>query len=91
MSRRALPTFLLNEIVIQVLTSKIPYHYHLREVNVIQSISAGERPDRSRYPAFPDKYWLFIEECWSDVPGDRPPVKRAAKMIKDEFSLLSRT
>ncbi|OAX40181.1 hypothetical protein K503DRAFT_19505 [Rhizopogon vinicolor AM-OR11-026] len=42
-------------IMLQVLTSKVPY-YHISEPLVILCNHTGEKPDRSRYPAFSDKY-----------------------------------
>jgi hypothetical protein len=47
-------------------------------------------PSRSRYPALPDKYWPFIEQCWSIKPRDRPSTEDVDKTIRNEFHSLSR-
>ncbi|OAX34914.1 WD40 repeat-like protein [Rhizopogon vinicolor AM-OR11-026] len=75
-------------IMLQVLTSKIPYYY-LGEVAVSRCIYTGVKPSRSRYPAISDKYWDFIEECWSSLPQDRPSTERVVEVIMDEFDSLS--
>ncbi|KAG1870906.1 kinase-like domain-containing protein, partial [Suillus subluteus] len=75
-------------IMLQVLTSRPPYYY-LSEAAVIQRIGSGVKPLRSRYPAFSDKYWHFIEECWSTAPQDRPLAERVVRVIEDEQDLLS--
>jgi serine/threonine protein kinase len=75
-------------IMLQVLTGRPPY-YHLSEAAVIQRIGNGVKPLRSHYPAFSDKYWYFIEECWSAAPQDRPLAERVVRVIRDELDLLS--
>ncbi|OAX35360.1 kinase-like protein [Rhizopogon vinicolor AM-OR11-026] len=75
-------------IMLQVLTSKIPYHY-LGEASVILRIGSGVKPSRSRYPMFSDEYWHFIEECWSTEPLDRPSSERLVEVIMDELNSLS--
>ncbi|OAX37749.1 kinase-like protein [Rhizopogon vinicolor AM-OR11-026] len=77
-------------IMLQVLTSKMPYYY-LGEVTVILCIGSRIKPLRSSYPAFSDKYWNFIEECWSTAIQDRPSAEKVAEMIKDELDALSRS
>ncbi|KAG2141990.1 kinase-like domain-containing protein [Suillus cothurnatus] len=75
-------------IMLQVLTGRPPYYY-LSEAAVIQRIGNGVKPLRSHYPAFSDKYWHFIEECWSAAPQDRPLAERVVRVIRDELDLLS--
>lgn len=77
-------------IMLQVLTSRVPYYY-LRDAAVIQHIGNGAKPMRSRYPAFSDNYWHFIEECWSTAPQDRPLAEKVVRMIRDELDSLSRS
>jgi len=50
---------------------------------------AGKKPNRSRYPAFSNDYWHFIEECWSDAPGNHPSADRVVEVIKDKLDSLS--
>jgi len=75
-------------IMLQALTSKIPYYY-IREAAVIGCLHARVKPSRSRYPAISDKYWYFIEECWSAATHDRPSAERVAEVIRDELDSLS--
>ncbi|KAG1867760.1 kinase-like domain-containing protein [Suillus subluteus] len=75
-------------VMLQVLTGRPPYYY-LSEAAVIQRIGNGVKPLRSRYPAFSDKHWHFIEECWSTAPQDRPLAERVVRVIEDEQDLLS--
>jgi len=72
----------------QVLTSKVPYYY-MAEAAVILAIGTNVKPSRSRYPRFSDKYWGFIEECWSVVAQDRPSAERVLELVRDELDLLS--
>jgi serine/threonine protein kinase len=74
-------------IMLQVLTGRPPYYY-LGEAAVIQRIGSGAKPLRSRYPVFSDKYWHFIEECWSNTPQDRPLTEKLIRVIEDEQNLL---
>ncbi|KAJ8582913.1 kinase-like protein [Rhizopogon salebrosus TDB-379] len=75
-------------IMLLVLSNRSPYYY-LREIAVIRCIYDGEKPDRSRYPALPEKHWDFIEECWSAATDDRPSADKVAQVISDEFDSLS--
>ncbi|OAX35105.1 kinase-like protein [Rhizopogon vinicolor AM-OR11-026] len=75
-------------VMLQVLTSKVPYYY-LGEGAVTRSIYTGVKPSRSRYPAFSDKYWHFIEECWSAAAQERPSAERVVEVISDEFDSLT--
>jgi hypothetical protein len=53
------------------------------------SISNGKKPNRSRYPPVSDKYWDFIEHCWSNAPEDRPSAGSAVEVTMDELESLS--
>ncbi|OAX34915.1 kinase-like protein [Rhizopogon vinicolor AM-OR11-026] len=75
-------------IMLQVLTSKIPYYY-LGEAAVILCIGTRVKPLRSRYPMLSDEYWHFIEECWSVAAHDRPSTDRIVEVIRDELDSLS--
>jgi len=61
----------------------------MAEAAVILAIGTGVKPSRSRYPTFSDKYWGFIEECWSVVAQDRPSAERVLGLVRDELYLLS--
>ncbi|OAX34501.1 kinase-like protein [Rhizopogon vinicolor AM-OR11-026] len=74
-------------IMLQVLSSKIPYYY-LGEAALIQRIGNGIKPLRARYPSVSDKYWRFISLCWADVVESRPSVEEVVEWIVDEFHSL---
>ncbi|KAG0707570.1 kinase-like domain-containing protein [Suillus ampliporus] len=75
-------------IMLQVLTNKIPYYHFSNDAAIILCIAKSEMPSRSRYPAQPDKYWHFIEQCWSADPQDRPSTNRVNEVIRNEFYLF---
>jgi len=75
-------------IMLQALTNRSPYYY-LGDAAVIRCIYTEEKPDRSRYPALSEKYWDFIEECWSTATHDRPSTDRVVQVISDELNLLT--
>ncbi|KAG2156409.1 kinase-like domain-containing protein [Suillus clintonianus] len=75
-------------IMLQVLTNEIPYYYTTRQLTIIGWIAQSKKPDRTRYPDVLDKYWQFIERCWSTVPQDRPSTKQVEIEIRNEFSSL---
>ncbi|KAG2343707.1 kinase-like protein [Suillus weaverae] len=83
--------FSFGGIMLQVLTNKIPYHYLPNDASIVLCIAKSEMPSRSRYPVLPEKYWEFIERCWSTDPRDRPSTEGADAMIRNEFYSLSRS
>ncbi|KAG1782870.1 kinase-like domain-containing protein [Suillus placidus] len=78
-------------IMLQVLTNKIPYYYllNLNNAAIVLCIARSEKPSRSRYPELPEKYWTFIEQCWSTDPRDRPSTEEAVMMVGNGFDSLS--
>ncbi|KAG2138078.1 kinase-like domain-containing protein [Suillus bovinus] len=77
-------------IMLQVLTNKTPYYYLPNDAAIVLCIARSETPFRSRYPELPEKYWTFIEQCWSTNPRDRPSTEGADVTIRNEFYSLSR-
>ncbi|KAG0703877.1 kinase-like protein [Suillus ampliporus] len=75
-------------IMLQVLTNKVPYHHLKNDAAIILCIAKSEKPSRSRYPVLPDKYWHFIEQCWSTDPQGRPSTESVEGAIEAEFYLL---
>ncbi|KAJ8589883.1 kinase-like protein [Rhizopogon salebrosus TDB-379] len=76
-------------VILQVLTSKIPYYYYQRDANIIWFKCSGKKTDRSRYPTLSSKYWDLIDACRSVVPDDRPSVERVAEEIRNVLESLS--
>ncbi|KAJ8591267.1 kinase-like protein [Rhizopogon salebrosus TDB-379] len=81
-------TYSFGGIMLQVITSRIPYYY-LHEPAVVLSVGGGVKPDRSRYPEFSDEYWFFMKECWSAVDKDRPSSERILEVIGNSLVSLS--
>ncbi|KIJ14400.1 hypothetical protein PAXINDRAFT_116081 [Paxillus involutus ATCC 200175] len=57
-------------IMLQVLTGKIPYHYYVREPQVLSAISKGMIPKRPGRELVTDRQWAFTQRCWMPVAGD---------------------
>jgi len=76
-------------VILQVLTSKIPYYYYQRDATIILFMCDRKKADRSRYPTFSSKYWDLIDACRSVAPDDRPSVERVAEEIRNELDSLS--
>ncbi|KAG1734995.1 kinase-like domain-containing protein, partial [Suillus lakei] len=83
--------FSFGGIMLQVLANKIPYYYLPNDATIVLCIARSEKPFRSRYPELPEKYWGFIEQCWSTDPQDRPSTESADGVIRNEFYSLSRS
>ncbi|KAG2119339.1 kinase-like domain-containing protein [Suillus clintonianus] len=81
----------LGGIMLQVLTNSTPYYYLRNDAAIIWAMQKSETPSRSRYPPLPEKYWEFIEECWSADPRDRPSTEAAEGVIRNEYYALSRS
>ncbi|KAG2060322.1 kinase-like protein [Suillus hirtellus] len=75
-------------IMLQVLTNKVPYYHLSNDAAIILCIAKSQTPSRSRYPVLPEKYWRFIEQCWSTDPRDRPSTEGADVTIRNESDLL---
>ncbi|KAG2042034.1 kinase-like domain-containing protein [Suillus americanus] len=82
--------FSFGGIMLQVLTNKIPYFYLPNDAAIVLCIAKSEKPSRSRHPELAEKYWTFIEQCWSTDPRDRPSTEAAEVTIRNEFYSLSR-
>jgi len=83
--------FSFGGIMLQVLTNRIPYYYLPNDAAIVLCIAKSEKPSRPRYPELPEKYWVFVEQCWSTDPRDRPSTEGADVTIRNEFYSLSRS
>lgn len=70
-----------------MLTRKLPYFRHNRDVEVMFAIANGELP--SRPPQFPsggnplyEELWIVCNSCWDEDPPRRPAMSRIVVAIK---------
>ncbi|KAG1858631.1 kinase-like domain-containing protein [Suillus tomentosus] len=78
-------------IMLLVFTNKVPYYYHRVEITIVRCVARSETSSRARYPELPEKYWAFMERCWSTNPRDRPSTEEVDITIRNEFDSLSRS
>ncbi|KZP25802.1 kinase-like protein [Athelia psychrophila] len=67
-------TYAFAMVVIEILTSKLPFFYLREEHLVVILTQDGKRPDRRQcLPThFADEIWQFMEDCWHHDPRARP-------------------
>ncbi|KIJ05090.1 hypothetical protein PAXINDRAFT_21625 [Paxillus involutus ATCC 200175] len=59
-------------IMLQVMTGKVPFHYYLRNMQVLYAISQGKIPDRPSEELVTDRQWSFMQRCWMPLDADEP-------------------
>ncbi|KZP16468.1 kinase-like protein [Athelia psychrophila] len=71
-------------VVIEILTSKLPFFYLRQEHVVVILTQDGKRPDRVRcLPThFADEIWQFMEDCWHHDPQARPEMDAAVPRLE---------
>ncbi|KAF9225089.1 kinase-like protein [Gyrodon lividus] len=55
-----------------MLQEKIPYHYYVREAQVVLAISTGLTPKRPSRELVTERQWTFIERCWTSINAGQP-------------------
>lgn len=75
----------------QVLSGKIPYHYHERGEDIMSAISRRETPTRPDDRRLSDDRWMFIQECWSSISNLRPSSMEIVEFAKHDLNLYSET
>lgn len=61
-------------VALQILTGNVPYHYYVREAQIINAVSRGFTPRRPSNPLVTERRWMFMQWCWSssNQPRSRP-------------------
>ncbi|KAF9233976.1 kinase-like domain-containing protein, partial [Melanogaster broomeanus] len=74
-------------IMLQVLTGNVPYHYYVRDMQVMRAISTGETPRRPSCDLISDHRWSFIQRCWSsdDAGRQRPSNEELVEFTRREL------
>ncbi|KAF9231304.1 kinase-like domain-containing protein [Melanogaster broomeanus] len=74
-------------IMLQVMTGNMPYHYYMREVQVMRAILTGETPRRPSCDLMSDRRWSFIQRCWSsdDAGRKRPSSEELVEFTRREL------
>ncbi|KAF9231675.1 kinase-like domain-containing protein, partial [Melanogaster broomeanus] len=74
-------------IMLQVLTGNVPYHYYVRDVQVMHAILIGEAPRRPSCDLISDHQWSFIQRCWSsdDAGRQRPSNEELVEFTRREL------
>ncbi|KIJ11882.1 hypothetical protein PAXINDRAFT_101466 [Paxillus involutus ATCC 200175] len=79
-------------VMLQVLTGKVPYHYYIRDAQVLSAVSKGFIPQRPNRALVTDRQWTFMQRCWMPVGvGEpRPHDDEIVEFIKQELVELER-
>src|SRR5262249_8649328 len=67
----------LTEVLIQVLSGKIPFYQIASDIRVLGAIANGGKPKRPDQGGaggneISDAMWELLLVCWERAPGDRP-------------------
>ncbi|KAF8129314.1 kinase-like domain-containing protein [Boletus edulis] len=71
-------------VMLQILSGKVPYHYYMREMQVMHAISRGMTPTRPSSLLVTERRWMFIQRCWSVVDTRLRPSDHDAPTISHD-------
>ncbi|KAF8835171.1 kinase-like protein [Paxillus ammoniavirescens] len=79
-------------ILLQVLTGKVPYHYCIREAQVLSAILKGMIPTRPSRALVTDRQWTFMQRCWMPVDAgeSRPCADELVEFAKQELVAIQK-
>ncbi|THU93880.1 kinase-like protein [Dendrothele bispora CBS 962.96] len=66
----------------EIFTDQVPFYHCAHDVAVIFELVNGKRPTRTSQ--LDDTTWSIMEDCWQDVPSERP----VASSLPSRFALL---
>ncbi|KIK93122.1 hypothetical protein PAXRUDRAFT_789472, partial [Paxillus rubicundulus Ve08.2h10] len=77
-------------IMLQVLTGRVPYHYYVRDSQVLSAISKGNIPQRPGRALVTDRQWTFMQQCWMFIGmGEpRPRDDEIVEFVRQELVAL---
>ena len=73
--------------VTQILSGRVPYHYLVREGQVLMELHHGNKPNRPSDGFMTDSLWRSINACWASTPSERPTMEKVWKYIKHQVIL----
>ena len=65
--------YALGMVILEVLTGRSPFAGH-SEIDVMQRVTSGKRPERPKEQWSTDDLWKTLKQCWSPRPNRRPTV-----------------
>jgi len=74
-------------ILLEILSGQVPYHYLIREGQVLMELHKGKKPNRPANCFITDTLWGIINTCWADIPNDRPTMGTVWKYIRHQLIL----
>ncbi|KIK90719.1 hypothetical protein PAXRUDRAFT_666918 [Paxillus rubicundulus Ve08.2h10] len=79
-------------IALQVLTGKVPYHYCIRDAQVLSAILKGMIPTRPSRVPVTDRQWTFMQRCWMPVDAgeSRPRADELVEFAKEELTAIEK-
>ncbi|KIK79372.1 hypothetical protein PAXRUDRAFT_161435, partial [Paxillus rubicundulus Ve08.2h10] len=79
-------------IMLQALTGKVPYHYCIRDAQVLSAIMKGVIPTRPSRALVTDHQWSFMQQCWMPVDAgeSRPSNDEIVEFAKKELVRLEK-
>jgi hypothetical protein len=74
-------------MTVQILSGQVPYHYLVREAQVLMELHKGNKPNRPADGFVTDTLWKIVNACWADMPGDRPTMETVWRNIRHQLIL----
>lgn len=81
------------DLFTQIFTGQIPYYEYPRDLTVLSKVNRGIRPTRPGHetaPELTDHIWAIMQDCWRDVPSDRPTVDEVLERLPEDGLSLPR-
>ena len=74
-------------MTMQILSGQVPYHYLVRDVQVLLELHQGKKPNRPANGFISDRLWGIINACWANMPNERPTMLTVWRWITHKLIL----